>query len=65
MILERVTYTGPTFDDRQILYELPASLAAIIVEENGVVAVGGGFHSHWKLTSPRSSLGFRPIRLPL
>jgi hypothetical protein len=44
MILERVTYTGPTFDDRQILNELPASLAAIILEENGVVAFGGGFH---------------------
>jgi hypothetical protein len=44
MKFEDVTYTGPAFDDAELLNELPPELAAFLLEENGFVAVRGGFH---------------------
>jgi hypothetical protein len=44
MKFEDVTYTGPTFNDAELLNELPPDLAAALLEENGFIAVRGGFH---------------------
>lgn len=44
MKFEDVTYTGPPFDDAELLNELPPELAAFLLEENGFIAVRGGFH---------------------
>jgi len=44
MSFERVTYTGPTIDDAGLLAQLPSELSALLLEENGLVAYGGGFH---------------------
>jgi hypothetical protein len=44
MKFEDVIYTGPAFDDAALLNELPRELAALLLEENGFVAVRGGFH---------------------
>ena len=44
MKFEDVIYTGPSFDDAALLNELPPELGALLLEENGFIAVRGGFH---------------------
>jgi len=44
MPFERVTYIGSSFDDAELFAMLPPDLSALLLEENGVVAYGGGFH---------------------
>ena len=44
MKFEDVTFTGPPFDDAPLLDALPPELAAFLLEENGFIAVHGGFH---------------------
>lgn len=44
MSFERVTYTGPAFDDAELLDQLPPELAALLLRTNGLVAFGGGLH---------------------
>ena len=44
MKFEDVTFTGPPFDDAPLLNALPPELAAFLLEENGFIAVRGGFH---------------------
>jgi hypothetical protein len=44
MQFEDVTYTGPPFDDAELLNELPPELAALLLEENGFIALRGGLH---------------------
>lgn len=44
MKFDDITYTGPPFDDAELLNELPPELAALLLDENGFIAVRGGLH---------------------
>jgi hypothetical protein len=52
MTFEQVIYTGPSFDDPDILARVPVALAALLVEDNGVVAYDGGLHIRGACQAP-------------
>ena len=52
MTFERVTYVGPPINDPDLLDELPEELAAVLRQQNGCVAYGGGLHIRGACTAP-------------
>jgi hypothetical protein len=52
MMFDRITYVGPAFDDAALMTELPSPLAALLVEENGTIAFGGGLHIRGACLTP-------------
>ena len=49
----KISYEGPAIDDREVLADLPLALQELLMEVNGYIQFGGGFHLRGACLAPK------------